>query len=505
MGFSKYLPLVCVLCYCSTLSSNGSEIEQWKRFEIQIENDTWQGNPFDVILEASFTSPSGKEISHQGFYASKNTWKIYFMPDEIGKWKYKAQFAKLKNDTISGNFTCTASDLEPPLRPSGNTWRFQGKHSDFPIIWNPHVSDGKHWGFRSRDVNDPFVQESLRFSDEVVGARFLAIGEIFIAPVDWAKSWPQSAVPYIEGKEGEEFYLPFWDQLNAKMDAARDRNMGSYIMLYSDDALKPDNFGLTPRSPRELRLFRYVMARLSCYPHILWDSGIDLSEYRRKEWVNWYIDWFKKHDPWHHPISSRSGGGSGGFLPAAATYFSTGGAFLPKRAELLEFYNKDVPIAHTDHWRPFISRGKWTNDKIRIAHWRCLLTGAQAIFPDYNQGHVNTQQLEQGANYIRLVNEFIHKSIHSDLSDLKPADRLILEGNNAIVAANPGREYIIYDEDGGQITIDLTSASAPLYSQWFNPRTGSKTDESRINTGNANSFNSPTSKEDWVLHIFSRN
>jgi len=346
------------------------------------------------------------------------------------------------------------------------------------------------------------IREAIQFAGEIVGARLLGFGELLIAPIGWAKSCPQSAVPYVAGKEGEEFHLPFWDQLNAKLDAARDRNMGAYIMLYSDDAMAPDRFGLTPRSKKELRLFRYVVARLACYPHILWDSGIDIGEYRDVKWIDWYANWFRKHDPWHHPVGSRTGGGSGGAMPKNGTYFSTGGASLPSRSALLELYGKDVPVAHTDHWRPFIDRGDWTNRKIRIAIWRCGLTGAQALFPDYNQGTIHYQEVRKGAQYIGVATRFFRNELRSDLLDIQPHDDLIVAGDNAILAANPGKEYVAYDEDGGKLTIDLTVRRRAFQVNWYDPRKGNTVRSRMTEGGNIHNFNSPTEGQDWVLHIF---
>lgn len=487
----------------SALADHGKEVEMWKRFEINIEDSTWHGNPFDIILEATFISPSGKNFKHFGFYAGKNSWKIYFMPDEKGKWTYRTHSADADLDGKSGRVTCINSELDAQLVSSGNQWRLKEDRGDFPVIWNPPHPDGNHWGFRGNSISNPEVKEALKFADEVVGARLLGIGELVIAPVDWARNWPQSAVPYIKGKEGDEFYLPFWDELNAKLDAARDRNMGAYIMLYSDDALKPDNFGISPRSSKELRLFRYVVARLACYPHILWDSGIDISEYRNDEWINWFTSWFYEHDLWKHPVGSRSGGGSGGIMPESGTYYSVGGASLPSRPQLLKYFSQTyVPIAHTDHWRPFIERGNWNINKIRIATWRCGLTGAQALFPDFNQGVIQFDKVQQGGREIGIATNFFKNELRFDLLDLHPHDELLVAGENAILAANPDKEYVVYDEDGGSFSIDLSAISRTFIAEWYSPLNGEKILFGKIKGGKIQSFTSPTKGYDWVLHIY---
>jgi Domain of unknown function (DUF5060)/Putative collagen-binding domain of a collagenase len=503
MKITRITLITFAICALSGLGT-GAEIEQWKRFEVQYKNNSWRGNPFDIVLKGIFTGPSGEKMTQFGFYVGKDTWSIYFMPDQKGKWVYQTHCDDPDLDGKSGEFMCVDSELKGSLIASGNRWKLKGDGGDFPIIWSPPIPSDKHGGFRGRQLTDPEVQKALQFAHEVVGARLLDVGTIVIAPVGWAKNLPQSAVPYVVGKEGEEFYLPFWDQLNAKLDAAREYNIGAYIMLYSDDEQKPDNFGLAPRSSKELRLFRYVVARLACYPHILWDSGIDIGEYRNVAWINWYADWFNRNDPWRHPVGSRTGGGSGGVMPEAATYFSAGGAYLPSRQYLLDFFKKDVPVAHTDHWRPFHPRGNWTHQKIRVALWRCGLTGAQALLPDYNKGKVNDQELRTGAKYIGFATHFFRNELRSNLLELEPQDDLLLAGSNAIMAANPGQEYVVYDEDGGEVLIDMTLERGTFEAYWYNPRTGNHSQSKMIKAGKAHSFSSPTKGSDWVLHIFAK-
>lgn len=475
----------------------------WQRFEISIENSSWQGNPFDIILEVTFVSPSGRNLHHLGFYAGENTWKIYFMPDEKGKWTYQTQSDDEDLNNKSGKFTCIHSNLDAPLICDGKQWRLKNGNGDFPVIWNPAYPDGTHWGYRAHSVSDPDTEAALEFAEKVVGARLLGIGELLIAPYDWAKEWPQNAVPYVKGKEGDEFFLPFWDKLNERMDAARDRNMGAYIMLYSDDALTPDIFGITPHSEKELRFLRYVIARLACYPHILWDTGIDIGEYRNNDWINWFVSWFSEHDAWKHPVSSRSGGGSGGIMPENGSYYSLGGASLPSRAELLNYLSETkVPIAQTDHWRPFISRGNWNLQKIRTAMWRCGLSGAQALYPDFNQGIIQFDQLEQGAREIGIATNFFKNELRSDLLELAPHDELLVSAGEVILSASPGSEYVVYDEEGVGFSIDFSDTKHTFRSEWYNTRSGEKISNGKITGGKIQSFTAPAEGSDWVLHVY---
>ncbi len=481
------------------------KIEIFSRYEVSFTNISWSGNPFDLEFNVQFMSPSGKEIKHFGFYAGDNVWKLFFMPDEAGKWRYKTSCTDDDLNNKEGKFVCIKSGREAPLTSSGKQWILKTGRGYFPLIWAPTMHDGTQWGFRGIRCDDEIIQDALLFANEVVKANLLGIGELFVAPVGWAKEWPQSALPYVTDKEGDEFFLPFWDELNKKLDAAATMNMGAYIMIFSDDEMQPDRFGITPYSDKEKRLFRYVVARLACYPHILWDTGIDIGEYRDNKWINSFAEWFLQNDPWQHPVSSRSGGGSGGIMPVKGTYFSTGEANLPSRKQLLQQLKESyVPIAQTDNWRPFISRGNWDSNKIRVAMWRCALSGPQALYIDYNQGKVIKKEVVKGGQFVGYAMRFFKEMLHVDITELKPNDELIKSNSSVILSCKPGYEYVAYDENGSPFSIFLPGIKTTYFAYWYNPRTGDVINM-EVEKGERDIlFTPPTEGADWVLHVYKK-
>jgi hypothetical protein len=487
----------------SSAKNKGTEVFKYGRFEAQFPNMTWSGNPFDVDLSVVFVSPSGRELTQPGFYAGNNIWKVYFMPDEAGKWQYQTSSSDDDLNGHKGKFTCVKSIKESVLTTSGKHWALSTGEGYFPVIWGPTVPDGGHWGFRGKDADDQVVDDALLFANDVVNADLLGIGELVVVRTGWAKDWPESALPYVPGKEGEEFNLTFWDELNKKLDMAASMNMGIYIMFYGDDEMTPDRYGITPYSDSEMRLFRYAVARLACYPHVLWDSGIDIGEYRDDKWINWFAEWFLEHDPWKHPVSSRSGGGSGGIRPEKATYFSTGGAELPSREKLLKIFEEsNVPVAHTDHWRPFISRGNWDSDKIRRAVWRCGLSGPQALYVDYNQGKLVQKEIIRGGQFTGHAMHFFKGSLKNDIRELIPHDELVKGGGNVILSCKEGEEYVAYDEDGSEFSLHLPESSSVYIAEWYNPRTGLVISSEEIKGNKDILFTPPSEGKDWVLHVY---
>ncbi len=68
------------------------------------------------------------------------------------------------------------------------------------------------------------------------------------------------------------------------------------------------------------------------------------------------------------------------------------------------------------------------------------------------------------------------------------------------VTAAPGDEYVIYLPSGGKVTVDLSSAKAPLRARWYDPRTGRFSKPVVVEGGVRRSFVA-RSKQDWVLHV----
>lgn len=66
--------------------------------------------------------------------------------------------------------------------------------------------------------------------------------------------------------------------------------------------------------------------------------------------------------------------------------------------------------------------------------------------------------------------------------------------------ANPGREYLVYLPDGGEVTVDLSAATGALAVEWLDPRTGSVTPGEPAAGGARRRFQAPFAG-DVVLYL----
>ena len=92
-----YVNLLFFLVLFPILQSKSCEaladvsVGRWARFETSVKNEEKYRNSYrDVALDVTYKNPDGKEVKFWGFYDGNRTWKIRFMPDRIGTWKYDA-------------------------------------------------------------------------------------------------------------------------------------------------------------------------------------------------------------------------------------------------------------------------------------------------------------------------------------------------------------------------------------------------------------------------------
>ncbi|MCB8981747.1 MAG: DUF5060 domain-containing protein [Ardenticatenaceae bacterium] len=469
------------------------EVGKWQRFEVSFANPSWNDNPFDLEFSGVFTHvPSGRKVTQLGFYAGGNTWKLFFMPDELGEWTFITQSPDSDLNGHTGTLQCVASELPGRLVAQGNRWQLQDSGQYLAPIMLP----SRQW-FKRTNTNDG-IDDFISWADETAGATIIGTTLVYFGHA-------QDAVPYVKEQEGEMFNIEMWDRLNNHFDALRDRGMGFYIMFYSDDEESPNRYGIRAQSQEELRLFRYAVARFSAYPIVMWDTGIDIGETRSDAWIDWFAEWFNDNDPWQHPVSSRTGGGSRGKFPVAGSYYSDGNETLPNSNNMINVWNsRSVPTAYTDRWRENYNRGNFTPDTIRQAAWQAALTGGATIYVsgDENGGYLTENYANDliAAPYLGYRTKFFENYV-SNYGALLPHNELVVLGDDVLLAANPSQEYVVYSMASNSLTLDLSRINGSALARFYDPQTGQWVGEQMISGGGNATFERPPGIDDWVIYI----
>ena len=95
-----------------------TKVGKWEMWEATLKSSRRYFNPFtEVTIVATFRSPSGKVYEVESFYDGEQTWKVRFMPDELGQWRWFIR-SELPDERLSasGRFECIQSKLRGPLR-----------------------------------------------------------------------------------------------------------------------------------------------------------------------------------------------------------------------------------------------------------------------------------------------------------------------------------------------------------------------------------------------------
>jgi hypothetical protein len=67
----------------------GRSAPQWGRFEQAfVSRYRYENALQDIDLAVTFVSPSGHESTVNAFWDGCYTWRVRFMPDEQGPWRY---------------------------------------------------------------------------------------------------------------------------------------------------------------------------------------------------------------------------------------------------------------------------------------------------------------------------------------------------------------------------------------------------------------------------------
>ena len=292
------------------------------------------------------------------------------------------------------------------------------------------------------------------------------------------------------------------------MEILTELGLGAHLMFYSDDAGTPPWGAM---SPTEKLVIRYTLARLAGFPILLYNSGIDIDEYRNQAWVDWFGRQIRELDPYGHPVSSRYGGGSGDRIMKGQTFDSRGERFA-KIADMTRYFNASgVPVSMDDAWgenRTRVSEKTFRPDDIRRAFWKCLAAGGLGGMIRGDDGYFHLHNLPEdleSEQWLKWINPFLQKELGRIFPVMVPDPTLV---GNGFSLADPDRTlvmvlYLGKDDrwdpgPGGPLQIQGERLTGSYRARWFDPRTGKFSPAGLITAGKLISLD-PPSPEDWVL------
>ena len=500
-------------------------VGKWRRYVISLPNNTYLGNPFALEVDCIFTHTStGVSITIPGYYAGNNTWKIAFMPTLIGEWTYATSSSDSDLTGVQGTVVAVESGHRGMLKGDSinlNKWKFADGNYVVPIA-----------------LRMEFFMEPASTSAFVAVADFMKKNNIHMLDTRLLEEDGQ----FENGRhdfifngnwQNHNFDLAVWDRMEERMEILTEHGLGAHIMFYSDDAGKP---GWSGKSITEALVIRYVVARLAGYPTIWFNTGIDISEYRSQDDIDWWGRQIKSLDPYDHPISSRYGGGSGSIVLSGQTFDSRGDN-LAKINNMTSYFNiSSVPVSFDDAWYENSPQGikrnkNYSEHDIRRAFWKLTISGGVGGLIRGFDGffHINDVQTDlESEEYLSLINPFIEANLGDTFGSMVPEPSLVSKG---YAAADPQRTKILYffigkndrydggssgnvivklynyfmgnidRYDGGSdgnVILKLSALNQTYIATWYDPRSSKEMLLGSLSGGRDHVL-TPPSTDDWIL------
>jgi hypothetical protein len=484
-------------------------IGQWDRFETSLSNPRVYADPYrDVELTAVFTKPDGTRVDFWGFYDGQATWKVRFMPDQLGAWRYQVTFSD-GGAAQRGMFCCVPSDIPGMLsvhEPNPIWFGFRGGQS--ALIRGFHVGDR----FFAANWDDPDDQDDgnkrTAFLDwaRQQGYNMLSVASHYLNRRtagrgdgwDTPSLWPLDAVEY--------------RRLEIVLDELARRRM--MVFPFAGFFGRDSNF---PRDPGDQRLYiRYVLARLGAYWNILLNVGgpeplLKKKPYLTLEDVNRLGSEIRASDVFGHPLSVHNATGDDACRDAPWLIFGTvQGPKTTDRAELstvlLRNHHPGKPLyAQETLWPGNKFHPAYTDADLRKNAFVLMMSAAVLNFADNtgnsSSGFSGTLDLNDRVQYRHDIVKGVWDFFETvPFQRMKPIPGIIdvVGGGHAWCLAEPGHEYLVYLDSPGVVNVSVEGG--PYRVEWINAQDTSDRRPADF-TSDGRNLRSPNDGDDWLLRL----
>jgi hypothetical protein len=482
------------------------QVSRYGLFETAVTNSRSYGNPFTgTALTAVLTSPSARQMTVEGFNDGGQTWRLRFMPDEVGSWSYTASFSDGAPGT-NGGFECVAGGIHGPLQVNrSNPLWFQ--HADGTAFYMRAF----HLWFVCRLDSRGVLLSTL---DYLKSHGFNTVVGPHLSPTETLLPWVKNGSTI----DFSRFDLVQWQRFDKVLAEMASRGM---VLIPFNIMGGTNNVPMIDTSANRDLFLRYWVARWGGYwnatfqPIAEWEEGYSEAE------VLQILNRIRELDGGRHLVSIHAwrAGSSAVQQAAAYTYHTVQDkldAWNPTKFTWLAglYAGASKPIlAHECLWEGNLYQTEAGLDmaNMRRGAWVIALSGGQINYADevlpprlYQTAQVYSPQFsEMGMAmapqgwfypYLGILGSFIRSLPFSQMT-VHPE----LAGNGICLAEVPSR-YVCYAPSGGTITLNLGASSGTLHARWLNPRAGGFTAPVSVQGGGGRTFTAPDAA-DWVLYV----
>ncbi len=431
----------------------GSGARLWEYEEWAVSNPSWEGNPFDVVAEVTFThTESGDTRTTQMYYDGGNTWKFRFTGTKTGQWRYASTSADPELHGLEG---AVAVAPNQDSRKAGFV-----------------IAQGQKWA-RSATC-EVFVPQFVMYRSV---SYFAGRPDMIDADIE----------TFLEGHGFTGFHVCMdcrwfdiersrYDEISTPDPNPDARTFAALEMLiektyaaggtvhiwaWGDEQRKltPIKWGINGTVDR--RLQRYIAARLGPLPGWTMGYGFDLWEWVTGAQLSVWHEYMHSHFGWAHLLGARSEKNQLTQLCETLDYASyeqhrPGYAMYVQTIEA----RPDKPSFSEDRFRiredSAYPEKDYDAEMTRMGLWHSTMAGGVAnIWGNLAAGSSSSAPYPN-AEQIRCWRTFFEGRFLPDMV----RDNSLTDG--VCLRSAGGQSWVFYKEDTVSIDMNLSAAVAPL-------------------------------------------
>ncbi len=476
-------------------------VGRWDRFEAAVENPKRYADPYrDVSLDVTYTRPDGTAVKFWGFHDGGAAWKVRFMPDQLGVWKYEATFSDGSAGT-NGTFRCVPSGVPGVVsayEPNPVWFGFRDGHGGSPLLVRSlHVGDrffAANW--------EPAKRAAFLDWAEGQGYNTLSVASFFLnrdadgRGKGWEtpKLWPPDAAEYRKAE--------------AVLDDLSRRRMA--VFPFAGFFGRAADF---PKDSKDQELYvRYALARFGPYWNVVLNVGGPEPLLRNKTYlsaddVHRLGRLVRRVDVFGHPLTVHNPTGDDAFKDADWLTFGT--LQGPKTADrarlaagLLKNHHPGKPLYAQETLWAGNDRGhpRYTDDDLRKNAFVIGMSGAALNFGDMagdsSSGFSGTldpaDKVQARHDTVRRVWDVFETVPYHRT---RPRPDLVDAG---YCLADEGNDYLVYLESPGKVSVKVRGG--PYRVEWIDAR---KPTDRRAGgtTADGRGLAPPAGGDDWLLRL----
>ena len=229
-------------------------------------------------LVAHVVHESGETMTVPGFWDGGQNYRVRIAAARLGQWSWSIESAAAELSGASGEFTVTESDHPGPVRVA-NMFHFA------------HADGSPHWHLGTTVYNylhqsDELIAETL---DSIADAGFTKLRFMVFPQAGAHVAHIPTLLPFERDADGRfDVSRPipeFFHRLDAVVEALGARGMQADVLIVN--AYDNGRVGLDALSEDDDAIYlRYLVARLSAYPHVWW-SLCNEFDLMKRPWSRW--------------------------------------------------------------------------------------------------------------------------------------------------------------------------------------------------------------------------